>query len=98
MVQVKTSNGADSTVIKFLVTVVDDCLMFQCDSTLEHVAYIFGEGSISGNPYTNDGASDLLDANGCPLTASNSLFIDVSGCPPPVITYNPPVCEGDQAK
>ena len=36
--------GADSTVIKFLVTVIDDCLMFQCDSTLEHVAYIFGEG------------------------------------------------------
>ena len=90
-----SSDGVDSTVVKFLVTVVDDCLMFQCDSTLEHVAYIFGEGSISGNPYTNDGASDLLDANGCPLTASNSLSIDVSGCPPPEITYNPPVCEGD---
>ena len=43
--------------------------MFQCDSTLEHVTYIFGTGEISQNEYGNDGASDLLDANGCPLTA-----------------------------
>ena len=87
--------GADSTVIKFLVTVIDDCLMFQCDSTLEHVAYIFGEGFISGNEYGNNGASDLLDANGCPLAASNVLLIDVSGCPPPEVLYNPPLCVGD---
>ena len=90
-----SSNGADSTVVKFLVSVIDDCLMFQCDSTLEHVAYIFGEGFISGNPYGNGGASDLLDANGCPVEASNTLLIDVSGCPPPEVTYNDPICVGD---
>ena len=65
------------------------------DSTLEHVAYIFGEGLISGNPYGNGGASDLLDANGCPVEASNTLLIDVSGCPPPEVTYNDPICVGD---
>ena len=90
-----SSNGADSTVVTFLVSVIDDCLMFQCDSTLEHVAYIFGEGLISGNPYGNGGASDLLDANGCPVEASNTLLIDVSGCPPPEVTYNDPICVGD---
>ena len=90
---IASPEGADSTVVKFRVTVVDDCLMFQCDSTLEHVTYIFGTGEISGNEYGNDGASDLLDANGCPLTASNTLLINVSGCPPPAVDYNYPVCE-----
>ena len=90
---IASPEGTDSTVITFLVTVVDDCLMFQCDSTLEHVTYIFGTGEISGNDYGNDGASDLLDANGCPLTASNTLLINVSGCPPPSVDYNDPVCE-----
>jgi uncharacterized repeat protein (TIGR01451 family) len=90
---IASPEGADSTVVKFRVTVVDDCLMFQCDSTLEHVTYIFGTGEISGNEYGNDGASDLLDADGCPLTASNTLLINVSGCPPPAVDYNYPVCE-----
>ncbi len=90
---IASPEGSDSTVIKFRVTVVDDCLMFQCDSTLEHVAYIFGTGDISQNEYGNDGASDLLDANGCPLTASNALLIDVSGCSPPAVVYNDPLCE-----
>ena len=90
---IASPEGADSTVVRFRVTVVDDCLMFQCDSTLEHVTYIFGTGEISGNDYGNDGASDLLDANGCPLTASNTLLIDVSACPPPAVDHNYPVCE-----
>ena len=90
---IASPEGADSTVVRFRVTVVDDCLMFQCDSTLEHVTYIFGTGEISGNDYGNDGASDLLDSNGCPLTASNTLLIDVSGCPPPAVDHNYPVCE-----
>ncbi len=92
---IASSEGADSTVVKFRVTVVDDCLMFQCDSTLEHVTYIFGTGEISQNEYGNDGASDLLDANGCPLTASNTLLINISGCPPPSVDYNDPVCESE---
>ena len=92
---IASPEGTDSTVVKFRVTVVDDCLMFQCDSTLEHVTYIFGTGEISQNEYGNDGASDLLDANGCPLTASNTLLINISGCPPPSVDYNDPVCESE---
>jgi large repetitive protein len=90
-----SSTGADSTVVKFRVQVINDCLMFQCDSTLSHVAYIYGTGNISGNSYNNGGASDTYDANGCPSEASNVLLIDVSGCPPPTIGFNPPVCVGE---
>ena len=89
---VNSATGADSTVIKFRVTVNNDCLMFQCDNTLDHIAYIFGEGDISGNSYNNDGASDLYDANGCPLTASNTLTINTTTCPPPSVSSNGPIC------
>ena len=90
-----SSTGSDSTVVKFRVQVINDCLMFQCDSTLSHVAYIYGTGNISGNSYNNGGASDTYDANGCPSVASNVLLIDVSGCPPPTITNNAPICVGE---
>ena len=40
-------NGADSATVKFSVQVVDDCIILDCDSTLENEAYIFGNGSIS---------------------------------------------------
>jgi gliding motility-associated-like protein len=89
-----STTGADSTVIKFKVTVIDDCLMFQCDNTLDHKAYIFGEGNISGNSYNNDGDSDLYDSNGCPTTASNVLTINVATCPPPDLSSNGPICPG----
>ena len=93
--QVNNSNsGADSTVIKFQVLVNNDCLIFECDNTLDNVAYIFGEGNISGNSYDNDGVSDELDANGCPMVASNELTINTSTCAPPSISSNGPVCPG----
>jgi uncharacterized repeat protein (TIGR01451 family) len=93
--QVNNSNsGADSTVIKFKVLVNSDCLIFECDNTLDNVAYIFGEGNISGNSYDNDGVSDELDANGCPLVASNELIINTTTCAPPSISSNGPVCPG----
>ncbi len=91
---VNSATGADSTVIKFKVTVVDNCTMFLCDNTLDHKAYIFGQGDISGNAYNNDGASDTYDSNGCPLTASNTLTINVSTCAPPVLSSNGPLCAG----
>ena len=87
--------GADSTVLKFRVTVIDDCLMFQCDQTLENRAYIFGTGNISGNSYNNNGLSDLYDALGCPVTASDILSINIASCPIPLITYNSPICVGE---
>ena len=90
-----SSTGLDSTVVKFRVTLVNDCVAFQCDPTLEHKAYIFGSGNISGNAYNNGGLSDLLDANGCPTIANDILSVNVTGCPPINITTNPPVCVGD---
>jgi gliding motility-associated-like protein/uncharacterized repeat protein (TIGR01451 family) len=90
-----SSTGADSTVLKFRVTVIDDCLMFQCDQTLENNAYIFGTGNISGNTYNNNGLSDLYDALGCPVTASGILSVNVASCPIPAITYNSPLCVGE---
>ena len=90
-----SSTGLDSTVVKFRVTLVNDCVAFQCDPTLEHKAYIFGSGNISGNAYNNGGLSDLLDANGCPTIANDILSVNVTGCPPINITSNPPVCVGD---
>jgi gliding motility-associated-like protein/uncharacterized repeat protein (TIGR01451 family) len=94
-VVVNSPTGADSTVVKFRVTVINDCLMFQCDPTLDHKAYIFGTGNISGNAYNNGGLSDLYDANGCPTVANNALLIDVAGCPPAAIDYNDPLCVGE---
>lgn len=91
---VNSPSGTDSTVIKFKVTVINDCLMFQCDQTLEHKAYIFGTGNISGNTYNNSGLSDLYDANGCPTLATDVLSINVSACPIAAISYTNPVCVG----
>lgn len=92
---VNSSTGADSTVVKFRVTVNNDCLLFNCDNTLDNVAYIFGEGNISGNSYDNDGITDAFDANGCPATTSNQLPINITQCPPFFITSNGPVCAGN---
>ena len=89
------NQGADSTVVKFKVTVVNDCLMFQCDQTLDHKAYIFGSGSISGNFFNNGGDADLYGPNGCPTTASSTLSISVAGCPTPAITSGMISCVGD---
>jgi hypothetical protein len=38
--------------------------------------------------------ADFYGPNGCPAIASNVLSINVSGCPPDVITANSPICAG----
>ncbi|MEI8194174.1 MAG: SprB repeat-containing protein, partial [Flavobacteriia bacterium] len=87
-------NGADSAVVKYRVQVINDCLLFNCDSTLENKAYIFGAGNISGNLNTNNGISDFYNVFGCPTTSNNQLTIH-SGCPPVGVTHNDPLCIGD---
>ena len=87
-------NGADSAVVKFQVQVVNDCLILACDSTLENKGYIFGTGNISGNQFTNNGVSDIYDANGCPTSNNNMVTIN-SSCPPVDVTHNFPLCLGD---
>ncbi|MCK8265750.1 hypothetical protein LW980_17925, partial [Erwinia amylovora] len=74
-----TNSGADSTIVKFKVTVINDCLMFQCDNTLDHKAYIFGTSVVSGNFFNNNGLADYYGPNGCPTIASNVLSINVVG-------------------
>ncbi|NCA19764.1 MAG: hypothetical protein EBS86_01340, partial [Crocinitomicaceae bacterium] len=90
-----SSTGADSTVLKFKVTILNDCVAFQCDPTISNSAYIYGTGNISGNEYNNGGISDNYNSNGCPLTASNELSINVASCPPVIINSNN-VCVGQQ--
>ena len=91
---VNSPTGADSTVVKFKVTVNNDCLLFTCDNLLDNVAYIFGEGNFSGNLYDNDGITDAFDANGCPTTTSNQIPISLAQCPPFFINSNGPICVG----
>jgi len=87
--------GADSTQIRYRVTVIDDCLLITCDSVLDDQAYIFGEGNISGNTYNNGGLSDYTDINGCPIGSPTELIVSTIGCPSAEIVTNAPICVGD---
>lgn len=87
--------GMDSVAFKFQVQLTDDCLLLQCDGTLTGEANIFGEGNISGNAQTNDGASGLSDANGCPVEGVTVLDVQTGVCPPVVIEPTGTTCLGD---
>ncbi|MFN5735199.1 MAG: SprB repeat-containing protein, partial [Flavobacteriales bacterium] len=87
--------GSDSTVVRFRVQVIDDCLLLNCDSTLTNLAYIYGTGNISGQLYTNNGTPNTYDANGCPTNQSSSVVFHTTGCPPADITNNGPLCAED---
>ena len=87
--------GSDSTVIKYKVVLVDDCLILQCDSILDDEAYIYGTGNISGNQSNNGGLSDLYDINGCPISSPTPMFVSTGSCPNVLISNNGPLCEGD---
>ena len=87
--------GMDSVSFRFQVQLTDDCLLLQCNGTLTGAADIFGEGNISGNAQTNDGASALLDANGCPVGAVTVLDVQTGVCPPVFIEPVGTTCLGD---
>ena len=89
-------SGADSTVLTFQVTLMDDCLAWQCGDTLLNKAFVTGVGDISGNTVSNNGTSDVLDANGCPTTESGVVIVDVDDCPPPIVTYDDSLCVGEE--
>lgn len=92
---VNSPTGADSTVLKFQVTLLDDCLVWQCGPTLENKAYLFGTGQISGITNGNGGTSDLLDANNCPSAESGIVTVNTGNCPDTVITYTDSLCVGE---
>ncbi len=92
---VNSSTGADSTVLKFQVQLTNDCAVWQCGNILENRAYLFGTGQISGITNGNNGASDLLDASGCPSLQSGTVNVDVSNCADTVITFTDSLCIGE---
>ena len=87
--------GQDSISYRFQVQLTDDCLLLQCDGTLTGAANIYGFGDISGNTQTNDGASALLDANGCPVEEVTTLEVQTGVCPPVAIEPVGTTCLGD---
>ena len=95
---INNPTGADSTVFKFQGTLTDDCLILQCNGTLEGVAYIFGDGDISGNSNTNNGQSSLLDDNGCPIGSVTELVVETGTCPPVEVSLSGTSCLGDDVE
>ncbi|MBV42520.1 MAG: hypothetical protein CL834_05755 [Crocinitomicaceae bacterium] len=87
--------GQDSISYRFQVQLTDDCLLLQCDGTLTGAANIYGFGDISGNTQTNEGASALLDANGCPVEEVTTLEVQTGVCPPVAIEPVSTTCLGD---
>lgn len=92
---VNSSTGADSTVIRFRVQLTDDCAAWQCGAVLENKAFLFGTGQISGISNGNDGASDLLDQDGCPSPESGLVTVSTSSCPVLAISYTDSLCQGE---
>lgn len=92
---VNSPTGADSTVLKFRVQLLDDCPVWQCGELLENKAYLFGTGQISGITNGNNGASDQLDINGCPSLESGTVLVDVSACADTIILYTDSLCVGE---
>ena len=87
--------GQDSVAFRFQVALTDDCLLLQCNGTLTGEATITGEGDISGNPQDNNGASAVVDANGCPVDAVTTLDVQTGVCPPVAIEPVGTTCLGD---
>lgn len=85
----------DITIIKFRVQLSQNCLDWQCGSSLLNKAYLFGTGQISGIENSNNGVSDLLDQNGCPSLESALINVDVNNCAALTVNYDNSVCIGD---
>jgi gliding motility-associated-like protein/uncharacterized repeat protein (TIGR01451 family) len=90
-----TNNGADVTIVKFRAQLSNECVDWQCGDELNNRAYLFGTGQISGIQNSNNGVSDLLDANGCPSLESSLVVVNVNACPPLNVTYSETVCIGE---
>ena len=87
--------GQDSTAFKFQGSLTNDCMILQCNGTLDGVAYIFGAGDISGNSLDNGGLSSLVDANGCPLGSVNQLVVETGTCPSVQVVQSSTSCLGE---
>ena len=90
--------GLDSAAIRFQVEVIADCILLLCDTTLENLSFIYGDGEIGGYPYDNNGASASFDSNGCPIPTDNIITINAPNCTEIEITSNSIYCEGDSVQ
>ncbi|MDQ3108687.1 MAG: gliding motility-associated C-terminal domain-containing protein [Bacteroidota bacterium] len=90
-----SSQGTDSTQIKFRVTATSDCIVLLCDNVINARAYIFGTGNISGNVWNNGSNPNIFNAFGCPISGTTNTPIQSGGCVPPAASSNSPVCAGN---
>ena len=90
--------GIDSAAIRFQVEVIDDCILLLCDTSLENLSFIYGNGEIGGYAYDNGGASASFDANGCPTPTDNIVTINAPNCTEIEINSNSIYCEGDSVQ
>ena len=97
-IMVNSPLGLDSAAIRFQVEVIDDCILLLCDTTLENLSFIYGDGEIGGYPYDNNGASASFDSNGCPTPTDNVITINSPNCTDIEITSNSIYCEGDSVQ
>ena len=89
-----SSNGADSTQIKFRCTATTDCILLLCDNIINARAYIYGTGNVSGNTWSNGSNPDIFDGFGCPIPGTTNTPIQSAICPAISATSNSPVCVG----
>jgi len=89
-----SSNGADSTQIKFRCTASSDCILLLCDNIINARAYIYGTGNVSGNTWSNGSNPDIFDAFGCPIPGTTTTPIQSAICPAIAASSNTPVCVG----
>ena len=92
---INNPTGLDSVAYRYQVQLTEDCLLLQCNSTLTAEGDIFGDGAISGNAQTNNGASALIDSEGCPVEEVSVLEVQTGVCPPVAIEPLGTTCLGD---
>ncbi|MEJ0101279.1 MAG: hypothetical protein WDO19_01435 [Bacteroidota bacterium] len=85
--------GTDYTEFKFRVVVNSDCIILTCDAVIDNRAYIFGQGNVSGNLFSNQSSPGGFDGLGCPIPGSTTNTI-IHGCTVPAASSNSPACTG----
>jgi uncharacterized repeat protein (TIGR01451 family) len=88
-----STQGVDSTQIRFRVMATTDCVVLACDAQIDNRAIINGTGNVSGNSWNNQSSPDAFDGFGCPIAGTTTHTIITSSCTPPAATSNN-ICAG----
>ena len=87
--------ATDSTVVKFRVTVTEDCLDLKCSNIINNHAFIYGTGFTNGTETESDKIPSIFDGNTCTLkeiSNISSIIVMPPNCPFVSIQNNSPVC------